>query len=176
MFVGWAGLLESLCLMCISSRRHIIGFCLWSNVRWFLGEFNPLTVIVLTICLICFWHLALCIFLMFPLFFFCCCHMTLSSLIKYTYKLVWRVYILFLFHFWLTYGLSYSWVHSHSWHDNWSFHCSCCFPRLYIHVPAYSKLCSWSWISHFVYDLIWNNLFAWKWNIFVTLCRLLFIC
>lgn len=103
--------------------------------RWLLGEFNPFIVIVLLISLIYFWHLVFCnFFFMFPWIFFCfyCCHMTVSSLIKYTYRLVWRVFILFLFHFWLTFGLSYSLVHSHFWHDNWSFHCSCCFPRLYI--------------------------------------------
>lgn len=89
--------------------------------------------------------------------------------------MVWRVYILFLFYFWLTSGLSYSWVHSHCWHYNYSFHCSCCFTKLYVHMPAHSKLCSWSWISHFVYDLMWNNLFFQKQNIFVALCTLLII-
>lgn len=108
------------------------------------------------------------LFFMFPLIFFFAfttAIWTVSSLIKYTYKFVWRVYILFLFHFWLTSGLSCSWVHSHCWHNNWSFHYSC-FTRLYM--PAYSKSCWRSWISLFVYDLIWNNLFVWKWNIFLS--------
>lgn len=100
------------------------------SVKWLLGEFNPLTVIVLMICLIYFWHLVFCYFFMFPLIFFFAFTVaiwTVSSLIKYPYKLVWRVYILFLSHSWLTSGLSYSWVHSHCRDDNWSFHYSCCF-------------------------------------------------
>ena len=111
-------------------------------------------------------------FLPFPLFFFYPCHMAVSSWLNTHTS--WYGECTSCFHFTFDWHLACptaEYIHTLGMIVK-SFHCSCCFPRLYIHVPVYSKLSLWSWISHFVYDLIWNNLFIWKWNIFVTLCSL----